>query len=197
MSNVSRPREALDSTVIVVQQGDYAVSLAADVVFSTVLGSCIAACVRDVVAGVGGMNHFLLPGQQAPQTPTPAYGESARYGAYAMERLINAVLVQGTGKKANLEFKIFGGGRINAALSDIGGQNITFVHDFLRTEGYAIAGEDVGGTWSRRVMFWPKAGRAMIKRLESEDSAVIARSEIAIARRPESRPNARADIELF
>src|SRR5690606_20732338 len=114
----SLPPEFDRGVVTTVHQGDCDVSNAADVTFSTVLGSCISACVRDRALNVGGMNHFLLAEQSG--SARDRYGASARYGAFAMEQLINKVLSQGSGKKANLEIKVVGGGKINAAL-DAGG----------------------------------------------------------------------------
>jgi chemotaxis protein CheD len=179
--------------VTTVHQGECLVGEERDLTFSTVLGSCIAACVRDVDTGVGGMNHFLLAAPSG--AARDRYGESARYGAFAMEQLINKVLTHGGGRKSSLEFKIFGGGLITAALSDIGAKNILFVHQFLIDEGYAIAAEDVGGSYARRVMYKPGSGRAFVKRLDSVTGASVASEELAIVSR---RPRIPAgDIELF
>jgi chemotaxis protein CheD len=114
-----------------------------------------------------------------------------------MEQLINQLLSRGSGKKSNLEIKIFGGGVINAALRDIGSKNIDFVHEFIVNEGYVIASEDVGGTYARRVLFKPATGRAFVKRLDAAAGASVASEELAIADgRLTIRPLA-ADIELF
>lgn len=193
--NSSLPPEFDRGVVTTVHQGDCHISAAADVTFSTVLGSCIAACVRDRVAGVGGMNHFLLAEQSG--SAKDRYGASARYGAFAMEQLINKVLSQGSGKKANLELKVFGGGKINSMLDDVGAKNIEFVRQFLKDEGYVAASEDLGGTYARRVLFKPNSGRAFVKRLDSEVGADVAREELAIARRRVVVPGPAADIELF
>lgn len=193
--NSSLPPEFDRGVVTTVHQGDCHISAAADVTFSTVLGSCIAACVRDRVAGVGGMNHFLLAEQSG--SAKDRYGASARYGAFAMEQLINKVLSQGSGKKANLELKVFGGGKINSMLDDVGAKNIEFVRQFLKDEGYVAASEDLGGTYARRVLFKPSSGRAFVKRLDSDVGANVAREELAIARRRVVVPGPAADIELF
>jgi chemotaxis protein CheD len=165
--------------------------------FSTILGSCIAACIRDVEARVGGMNHFLLA--EPSGSARDRYGASARYGAFAMEQLINKVLTRGTGRKVNLEIKVFGGGLINSALTDVGAKNIEFVRQFLADEGYAVAGEDVGGSFARRVMFKPHSGRAFVKRLDSDAGANVAREELSIVRKRVAprAPAPVADIELF
>lgn len=191
----SLPPEFDRGVVTTVHQGDCHVSNLPDVTFSTVLGSCISACVRDRVANIGGMNHFLLAEQSG--SAKDRYGASARYGAFAMEKLINKVLSQGSGKKANLEIKIFGGGKINAALDDVGAKNIEFVRQFLIDEGYIATSEDLGGSYARRVLFKPHSGRAFVKRLDSELGANVAKEEIALARRRVVVPPPVDDIELF
>lgn len=190
----SLPPEFDRGVVTTVHQGDCLVS-SEDVTFSTVLGSCVSACVRDVVARVGGMNHFLLAEQSG--SAKDRYGASARYGAFAMERLINTVLSRGTGSKANLEIKVFGGGLINSALVDIGAKNIEFVRQFLADEGYVAAGEDLGGTFARRVLFKPQSGRVFVKRLASQEGDGVAREELAIMVRRPAVPAGADDIELF
>ncbi len=191
----SLPPEFDRGVVTTVHQGDCHVSSVPDVTFSTVLGSCISACVRDRVANVGGMNHFLLAEQSG--SAKDRYGASARYGAFAMEQLINKVLSQGSGKKSNLEIKIFGGGKINSALDDVGAKNIEFVRQFLMDEGYVAVSQDTGGTFARRVLFKPHSGRAFVKRLDSDVGANVAREEIAMARRRVIVPAPVDDIELF
>jgi chemotaxis protein CheD len=185
------------SVVTTIHQGDCLVGGEEDLTFSTILGSCISACIRDVEAKVGGMNHFLLA--EPSGSAKDRYGASARYGAFAMEQLINKVLNRGSGRKGNLEIKVFGGGLINSALTDVGAKNIEFVREFLRDEGYSLAGEDVGGAFARRVMFKPHSGRAFVKRLDSDAGANVAREELSIVRTrvtPKPAPPA-DDIELF
>lgn len=191
----SLPPEFDRGVVTTVHQGDCHVADAPDVTFSTVLGSCISACVRDRVALIGGMNHFLLAEQSG--SAKDRYGASARYGAFAMEQLINKVLSRGSGKKQNLEIKIFGGGKINSSLDDVGAKNIEFVRQFLQVEGYTALSEDVGGTYARRVLFKPHTGRAFVKRLDSDLGASVAREEIALARRRIIAPVSSDEIELF
>lgn len=192
-SNDALPTEFDRGVVTTVHQGDCHVSGASDVTFSTVLGSCISACVRDKATGVGGMNHFLLAEQSG--SAKDRYGASARYGAFAMEQLINSVLSKGSGNKADLDIKVFGGGNINSMLNDVGAKNISFVRDFLAAEGYKMTGEDLGGTYARRVLFKPESGRIFIKRLDSTAGANIVRDELAIANIKPKPPE--DDIELF
>lgn len=179
-----------------VHQGDCHVSGAKDVTYSTVLGSCISACVRDVTTGVGGMNHFLLAHQA--ESAKDRFGASSRYGAFAMEQLINSVLSKGSGDKSNLEIKVFGGGAIAAKMPDIGAKNIAFVTKFLADEGYKISTQDMGGAWARRVMYKPHTGQAFVKRLDAQAEKSLADSEIALATKQVQAPKpAEDDIELF
>lgn len=189
----SLPPEFDRGVVTTVHQGDCLVSDETDLTFSTVLGSCISACVRDVAAKVGGMNHFLLA--EPSGAARDRYGASARYGAFAMEQLINKVLSRGSGRKSNLEIKVFGGGLINASLTDVGAKNIEFVREFLGNEGYDLVKEDLGGSYARRVMFKPHSGRAFVKRLDSAVGASIVKEELAVAVR--SVKPAVDDVELF
>ena len=184
--------------VTTIHQGDCLVGGEEDLTFSTILGSCVSACVRDTAARIGGMNHFLLA--EPSGNAKDRYGASARYGAFAMEQLINKVLSRGSGRKSNLEIKVFGGGLINSALTDVGAKNVEFVHEFLHNEGYELTGEDVGGSYARRVMFKPHSGRAFVKRLDSNAATNVATEELAIVHRRVTAPIVRApvdDIELF
>ena len=189
------PPEFNRGMVTNVHQGDCLVAGESNLTFSTILGSCISACVRDVVAGIGGMNHFLLAEQ--PGLSRERYSASARYGAFAMEQLINTVLSRGSGSKANLEIKLFGGGVINSALTDVGAKNIEFVREFMANEGYQPAAEDLGGSFARRVLFKPHSGRAFVKRLENLENTSVVREELALASRyAVTLPNP-DDVELF
>jgi chemotaxis protein CheD len=190
----SLPPEFDRGVVTTVHQGDCLVSGDTELTFSTVLGSCISACVRDRAANIGGMNHFLLAEQSG--SAKDRYGASARYGAFAMEQLINKVLSKGSGRKQNLEIKVFGGGKINAALDDVGAKNIEFVRSFLADEGYTLDGSDLGGMFARRVLFKPATGRAFVKRLDNATGANVAKEELRIVAKPVVKPPV-DDIELF
>ena len=140
---------------ITIIQGEYRVTDDPNVYFTTILGSCVAACIRDPEAGVGGLNHFLLPGDPASE----AGKDAERYGVYLMELLINGIMQKG-GKRARLEAKLFGGARTMRGLSDIGALNQAFAEDFLRNEGIRFIGGDLGGDRGRRIEYWPVSGRA-------------------------------------
>lgn len=190
----SLPSQFQHDGITLVNQGDCPVSGDERVTFSTVLGSCVSACIRDRVASVGGMNHFLLADSNGAEGP---HNGSARYGAYAMEQLINTVLSRGSGRKANLEFKLFGGGKITSALDEVGAKNIAFVRAFLAQEGYVATSEDLGGNYARRVLFQPHCGRAFVKRLSSAVKETVARDEMLLVGRRTSAPLRGGDVELF
>lgn len=134
-------------------QGDYHVTGDPAAVLTTLLGSCVAACLRDAVAGIGGMNHFLLPNGDGF-----AERDMQRYGVHAMELLVNGLLRQGA-RRDRLEARLFGGGRLHAQLADIGGTNAAFAEEFLRREGIAHVGGSLRGLRARRIQFWPVSGR--------------------------------------
>jgi chemotaxis protein CheD len=137
-------------------QGEYKISNDPDVVLTTILGSCVAACMRDPVAGVGGMNHFLLPGNAASLA---AGGDATRYGVHLMELLINGLLKAGA-RRDRLEAKIFGGAKTIASFSNVGEQNAAFATQFLKDEGIPIVGSSTGGDHGRKLEYWPISGRA-------------------------------------
>ncbi len=165
---------------------------------ATVLGSCVSACIHDRVRGVGGMNHFMLPmdeNQSGAWAGSDALSASTRYGNNAMERMINDILKHG-GRRENLEVKIFGGGRILAQMTDIGRRNIAFVHEYIKTEGLALLGEDVGDVYPRKVLYFPASGRVRIKKLRSLHNNTIIEREKAYLHVIEEKPVA-GSIELF
>ena len=136
-------------------QGEYFVTDDPNVVVTTLLGSCVAACIRDPVARVGGMNHFLLPGSEIRAKDY----EAERYGVHLMELLVNGLLQRGA-RKDRLEAKLFGGARTIEGLSDIGARNAAFAERFLQNEDIAIVGGSLRGESGRRLQFWPVSGRA-------------------------------------
>lgn len=164
---------------------------------TTVLGSCVSACIRDPLLQVGGMNHFMLPvdsgrGDGAWGGPT---GVATRYGSYAMEQLINELMKLGA-KRERLEVKLFGGGRILKAATDVGARNIAFAREFLRQEALTVVAEDLGDVYPRRVMYFPQRGAAMVKRLPALDVANVAHRETQYQKTLADRKPV-DDVELF
>ncbi|HRD49821.1 MAG: chemoreceptor glutamine deamidase CheD [Candidatus Competibacter sp.] len=169
-----------------------------DEMITTVLGSCVSACIRDKVAGIGGMNHFMLPAETRPGGSPGHRGLSSEnsYGSYAMERLINCILKYG-GRRENLEVKVFGGGRIMGGMSDVGLQNIEFVRAYLRTEGLSIAAEDVGDDFPRRMAYFPATGKVWVKKLRTIRNETIIKQETAYLGEIRQESAKGGDVELF
>jgi chemotaxis protein CheD len=160
-----------EPTLLHLIQGEFLVTGDRDTVLTTTLGSCVAACIRDPGAGIGGMNHFLLPwGEEKGGS------KAQRFGAYAMELLINSLLSAGA-RRERLEAKLFGGAQLSESLPDVGAQNAAFAEHFLEHEGIALHGGHVGGRHARRVQFWPVAGRVRQLVLASADKELI-RTEV-------------------
>ena len=156
--------------------GDYYVTPHDECIYTT-LGSCISACIRDKVNGVGGMNHFMLPAStDAGNMKSTNSSEVTRYGNFAMEHLINHILKNG-GKRQNLEAKLFGGGRIMQNMTDIGMRNIIFVRDYLKIEAINVISEDVGDIYPRMVAYFPASGKVKVKRLRSLHNNIIIEEE--------------------
>jgi len=160
----------------------------------TVLGSCISACVRDPIAGVGGMNHFMLPVDKNSTGRSELTGAN-RYGNYAMENLVNAVLQKG-GKRERLEFKLFGGGRIMSSMTNVGWYNIGFAFDYIYTEGFKIVSQDIGDIYPRKILYYPLSGRVRVRRLNAMHNQTLADQENRYIHNIESKP-VEGDVELF
>lgn len=171
--------------IIHVTQGQFEVSNRAEDIMTTVLGSCVAACLHDPVAKVGGMNHFLLPGAD------PDARSNVKYGAHSMEQLINAMLRAGA-SRSRIEAHIFGGGNVVKGLSRIGDSNRVFALDFIRSEGFTLKSNDSGGTSGRRVKFSPTTGQSAVRRLDAGTADVQSTEKATPVRKQET-----GNIELF
>lgn len=163
--------EAAKSWIVQILPGEYYVTHAEEII-ATVLGSCVSTCVRDRNTGLGGMNHFMLP--EDPRKDKG--GDALRYGCFAVERLINELLKRGA-ERGELEIKVFGGGRVLAGLGDIGRSNVEFVRNYLHEERLCSVAEDVGGPWARRLRYYPRTGRALVKHLPMREAAKIGSRE--------------------
>ena len=137
----------------------------------TVLGSCVSVCLRDPITRVAGMNHFLLP---ANKDQLNFNSESARYGIYAMEVLINHLMKLGAARH-RLEAKVFGGANVLKQLrtNSVGGQNAEFVLSYLKTENISISAQDLKGEYPRKVYFFPMTGEVKVRKLKSLHNTTI------------------------
>jgi chemotaxis protein CheD len=176
--------------------GEYYVS-AQEEMISTVLGSCVSACIRDAERNIGGMNHFMLPEPMNGERNdwSAAIGRAARYGSDAMEQLINAVLKAG-GRREALTVKIFGGGRVLAQMTDVGQRNVAFVKRYLETEGLPLVAADVGDIYPRQLQFFPVSGRVRVRQLRSQRDAELAANEQRYLKRLANDP-IKGEVELF
>lgn len=181
----------LGAIAVRVLPGQYYVTAQDDECIATVLGSCVSACIRDPLLNVGGINHFMLPGDA-----TNSNISLNRYGAFAMENLINDILKHG-GSKDRLEIKLFGGGKIMRGLTDIGEKNISFVRGYMDLEGYRVVAEDLGGEFSRKIVYFPNTGVVKVKRLRSLHMATVAAQEENYSHQIEDAQSSAGSIELF
>ncbi len=162
----------------------------------TVLGSCVSACIRDVKSGIGGMNHFMLPDGGSADKDSPV-SESMRYGTYAMEVLINQLLKNGA-RRENLEAKIFGGGNVLRSFTamNVGERNAAFVKRFLTEERIRVTGEDLNDIYPRKVYFFPKTGKVLVKKLKQLNNYTLIKREETYANRLKT-DTVGGEVELF
>ena len=161
-----------------------------DILVMTTLGSCIAACLWDRERRVGGLNHFMLP-------EAGGAADSGRYGAFAMELLVNELIKLGA-SRATMEAKVFGGGAVIGGMNslNVGERNTRFVLEYLKTERIAVVSKDVLDVYPRKVCFLPASGKAMVKRLATTNSDTLAAQELA-AQKAQMSSGAGGSIDLF
>jgi chemotaxis protein CheD len=160
-----------------------------DLLIMTTLGSCIAACLWDRNARVGGMNHFMLP---------DGAGESGRYGSFAMELLINEMLKRGA-NRSSIEAKVFGGGQVISGMNtmNVGERNTAFVLEYLKTERITVVSKDVLDVYPRKVCFLPASGKAMVKRLAPANTDVLLAQDKAAVERASTSSASGGSVDLF
>ena len=183
---VSALKTSVKRNVLNIVQGDYGVSDDPQRMLTTVLGSCVAVCMYDVRAKVGGMNHFLLPGGGY------ASSSAKSSGLNMMELLINGLLKAGA-RRSNFQAKLFGGAHMIEGLTNIGNENAEFAREFLNYEGIPIIGESLGGDKARRVRFWPTSGKASQKLMGRTETAKVERA----VPKPVLVVDDSSDLELF
>lgn len=165
-----------------------------DTMIVTVLGSCVSVCMRDPITRVAGMNHFLLP---ANKDEVSFNSDSARYGVYAMEILINHLMKLGASRQ-RLQAKVFGGGNVLKQLktNNIGTQNANFVLEYLRAEKIEIVAQDLLGEFPRKVYFFPTTGAVKVRKLKSDHNTTIQDRESAYRVKIAQTPTS-GDVDLF
>ncbi len=167
-----------------------------DELVTTVLGSCVSACVHDSRRGIGGMNHFMLPEPMGERDSWSAtVGRAARYGSDAMEQLINAILGAG-GQRADLQVKVFGGGRVLAQMTDVGQRNIEFVQRYIAAEKLVLIASDLGDVYPRQVQFFPHNGKVRVRLLRRHDDVALVADESGYLKRLAKDP-IKGEVELF
>jgi len=177
--------------------GEFYVTKSTELI-GTTLGSCVSACIWDYKAGIGGMNHFMLPitDQESGQVKwgnVPS--DATRYGNYAMEHLINEIINNG-GNRRNLLIKVFGGGKVMKQVSDVGKKNAAFVSQYISDEKLKLEAEDLGDVFPRKLIFDPKTGKAMVKKLRKLHNNTIINREKLYQDELQQQP-IEGDIELF
>lgn len=173
--------------------GEYYVTNKADEVLVTVLGSCVSACIRDPIAKVGGMNHFMLPSHKSG-----SWGDdlkSTRFGNFAMEKLINELIKAGASRD-RMEIKVFGGGNVTDTSNAVGSDNAAFVLRYLDAEGLRCAAQDLCGSHPRRIHYYPQTGRVVRKLLGTTETYAVSREETDYGNRLLSQKTT-GDIQLF
>jgi chemotaxis protein CheD len=162
----------------------------------TVLGSCVSACIRDKISGIGGMNHFMLPDSAKADKDNPV-SESMRYGTYAMEVLINQLLRNGA-RRENLEAKIFGGGNVlrSFTTNNVGDRNAEFVKKYLKDEGIKVTGEDLLDIYPRKVYYFPKTGKVLVKKLKQLNNYTLVKREEAYSSKLKTN-DVGGEVDLF
>lgn len=193
---VIAPNRYWDSTfdveAVKLLPGEYYVTTR-NLMLVTVLGSCVAACIRDRVSGIGGMNHFMLPGskEDSPIAPGP------RYGSYAMEAMINQLLKAGA-KRENLEAKLFGGGNVlrGFTVSNLGERNAEFALRYLKDENISVVANSLLDIYPRKIYFFPATGKVMVKKLYQPNNDTIIEREAEYGARLK-QTDIEGEIELF
>jgi chemotaxis protein CheD len=173
--------------------GEFYITRETNEVLVTVLGSCVSACIRDPIAGVGGMNHFMLP-----QHGSGAWGndlKSTRFGNFAMEKLINELTKAGCVRE-RMEIKVFGGGNVTDSSNAVGSENAEFILAYLKAEGLRCAATDLGGALPRRIHYYPTTGRVVRRLLGLTERYTIDREESDYGSRLRQQQPA-GEIELF
>lgn len=167
-----------EQEVVTIHPGEY-IATGDDMIISTVLGSCIAVALYEPGAGIGGLNHFMLPGEFSREEFIR--NPNAKYGMYAMELLVNDMLKLGIRKK-DLRAKVFGGGAVlrfaDGSVTKIPQSNIDFTFEYLEKEGIPILASDVGGREPRKIFLFARSGKVLLKRIAPSQVGLVEKEEV-------------------
>ncbi len=198
-ARITKPGEAsfffydahFKSEAVKILPGEYFV-FHEDLLIMTTLGSCIAVCLWDRQAKVGGMNHFMLPDSGGSGQ------DSGRYGSFAMELLINELMKLGA-SRMTMEAKVFGGGAVISGMNtiNVGERNTAFVMEYLKTERIPVVSKDVLDVYPRKVCFLPFSGKAMVKRLAPSNPESILQQDRLAAQKVAPVSAGGGSIDLF
>lgn len=184
----------LNAFAVTIGQADFYVTSNPREYIQTVLGSCIAVCMFDPVLGCGGMNHFVLPDEPGVRSDYPSL--PMRYGAYSIERLVNALLGYGA-QRPRIEVKVFGGGNVVNFGSNVGHRNADFVEDYLAREGFAVTVRHLRGTSARKIRFFPSTGAVQLQLIGVSASHSLVRTELELRQSLQRRARERDDTTVF
>ena len=186
-----------EQLITIIHPGEF-LATGDDIIISTVLGSCVAVVLRDEKAGFGGLNHFMLP--ENFDRGDHFVSRSAKYGMYAMELLINDLLKAGC-RRDRLTAKVFGGGSLLGKgpdrMNKVPRSNIEFAFDYLKTERIPVASSDVGGTAARKILFFVRSGKVLLKRITGTFIVAVEREESDYLSRIRERESREGEIVLF
>ena len=152
------------------------------VTISTLLGSCVAACLYDPVNRVIGMNHFLLSSRSYSRELPNFLSEAGRYGIHAMELLINEMMRVGA-ERRRICAKVFGGATILRRTGSVGNffcvgeVNCRFIREFLADERIPILAEELGGEKGRVIHFSNGDYAVYVRKVERGSSERIAQRD--------------------
>jgi chemotaxis protein CheD len=194
----SQVRKIMDNRfnqqVAIIMPGQHFVSRTPVIVY-TVLGSCVSVCIRDTETNVGGMNHFMLPAPKRSQEDD-SWGESGRYGSFAMELLINDILKRG-GRRERFEVKVFGGGKIYSGENDVGASNAEWILKYLYKEGLYPEKKDLGDVFPRKIYYFSDSGKVLMKKIVRLKNDTIMQREQNYIQVIQKSSQTEGDVTLF
>lgn len=167
---------------------------ASNEIIVTILGSCVAACIRNPFTGFGGMNHFMLP--ESDGHDWNGVTAALRYGNHAMEALINQVLASGCARQ-DLEVKLFGGANLHQGVTMVGKKNAEFARNYLEREGLRAAAADLGGEHGRRIHYDPSTGKVHRLFLKGNADRTVVQAERSYKVHLNEAPVEAGEVELF